>query len=216
MNKDLKDYVYLDGVYFKEEQILKMATNAGSFSVAEHYLCAYLAHAIMYGKKDCLEHLNEVREMYQASPIPIYNNIAQSDKCGRDRINDTDIKVRKLFSRLNGNDKIKMLKISLAQLRSECSLFSQKNHWLGVMMVIRDRLDNNINQRNFFPYAQMITPDNWPESIRIGKHTAKNFSRLLCDGDRCEPYYDMDKNPQEELCDMFWDIVKRIILTEFP
>ena len=216
MEKNLSEYVYLDGVYFKEEQILKMATNAGSFSVAEHYLCAYLAHALLYGKKDCLEHLNEVREMYQASPLPINNNMVQRDDFGRSHINDTDMKVKKLFNLMDREGKIKVLKTSLGLLRKESELFSQKNHWMSIMMVIRDRLDNNINQRNFFPYAQMITPEEWPISIIIGEHTSKNFSRLLTDSDRCEPYYDMDDNPQEELCDLFWDIVKRVVLTEIP
>ena len=44
------EYACVDGVYFKEEQVVKMAQNAGSFAVAEHYLCALLAHGLMYGK----------------------------------------------------------------------------------------------------------------------------------------------------------------------
>ena len=43
MNKDLSSYVCVDGVYVKEEQVVKMAMNAGSFTVAEHYLCALRA-----------------------------------------------------------------------------------------------------------------------------------------------------------------------------
>ena len=37
MTKDLSEYVCLDGVYVREEQVVKMAMNAGSFAVAEHY-----------------------------------------------------------------------------------------------------------------------------------------------------------------------------------
>ena len=80
MNRDLKDYVILDGVYFKEEQILKMASNAGSFAVAEHYLCAYLAHSLLYGKKDNIARVNEVRDIYNVPAIPLpdenYSRIA--------------------------------------------------------------------------------------------------------------------------------------------
>ena len=69
MGKDLSEYVCLDGVYVREEQVVKMAGNAGSFAVAEHYLCALLAHGLMYGKTDIINKVNEVREQYQVLPF---------------------------------------------------------------------------------------------------------------------------------------------------
>jgi hypothetical protein len=45
-------------------------------------------------------------------------------------------------------------------------------------------------------------------------NTAKNFSRELKVEDRGEAYYDMTSNPQQELCDKYWDMVKMAILTE--
>ena len=32
--------------------------------------------------------------------------------------------------------------------------------------------------------------------------------------DRREAYYDMDSNPWEELCNMFWEVVRQHILTK--
>ena len=71
MTKDLSEYVCLDGVYVREEQVVKMAMNAGSFAVAEHYLCALLAHGLMYGKTDII---NKVRveflsTVYRDAPL---------------------------------------------------------------------------------------------------------------------------------------------------
>lgn len=217
MTKDLKDYVLLDGVYFKEEQILKMASNAGSFAVAEHYLCAYLAHSLLYGKKENIKCVNEVRDIYNVPAIPLPDeDYAPRDEYGRSRADSVETKVRKLYGALTIEKQTSIMKSCLLLLRSECCLFRHKNNWLGIMLVIRDRLDGNINQSNFSAYAKRITPDEWPQSLRMGDHTTKNFSRLLSSGDWLEAYYDMKNNPQASLCDKFWDIVKQAILTENP
>ena len=108
------------------------------------------------------------------------------------------------------------MKSCLKMLIMEDKLFSCKNDWLSVMLVVRDRLDGNINQNNIYEYARAITPEDWPKSLRISEHTSKNFSRLLSMEDRKEPYYDMIDNPQKDLCDRFWEIVIQAILTEIP
>ena len=69
---------------------------------------------------------------------------------------------------------------------------------------------------NFYDYACAITPEDWPEALRIGEHTAKNFSRQLAAEDRTEAYYDMEQNPQAKLCDKLWEIVIQAVLTEIP
>ena len=61
MNKDLKDYVYLDTMWLQEKQLLKLAMNVGSYQMAEHYLCAYLFDAVAKGKREALLEVNKVR-----------------------------------------------------------------------------------------------------------------------------------------------------------
>ena len=82
-------------------------------------------------------------------------------------------------------------------------------------MVVRDRLvGESLKQTGFFNFANEITPEDWPVRLRIGENTSKNFGREIDADDRGEAYYDMKQNPQKELCDTFWEIVKSMILTE--
>ena len=48
MSEVSNDLVFHDGFYFKEEQLLKMAMTAGSWSAAEHYMFSLLAHAVLF------------------------------------------------------------------------------------------------------------------------------------------------------------------------
>ena len=70
MKNKQKDYIYLDGLWLKDNQLLKMASRAGSMSVAEHYLCAYLANALLNGNREAFHHLNKIRTEYHLNPIP--------------------------------------------------------------------------------------------------------------------------------------------------
>lgn len=216
MERNLKDYVILDGVYFKEEQILKMAKLAGSFAVAEHYLCAYLAHSLLYGKKENIERVNEVRDIYNAPAIPLpEEDYAPRDEYGRSRTDSVETKVRKLYNNLTDSRRVEIMKSCLILLRSDNKLFCHKKDWLGILLVVRDRLDCSINQNNFLSFAMQITPDGWPESLRISKYTTTNFSKMLSNCEWTDAYYDMTDNPLCRLCDRFWEIVKQEILTEF-
>lgn len=216
MGKDLSEYVCLDGVYVKEDSILKMAGNAGSLAVAEHYLCALLAHGLMYGKTDIINKVNEVRAQYQVLPFAKPESQVPRDEYGRSRMESVEIKVRKIYGRMSAEQQKELLRSCLQLLRAQTDMFCHKNDWLGVMLVVRDRLDGNINQSNFADFARGITPEDWPEALRIGEHTAKNFSRQLAAEDRMEAYYDMEQNPQAKLCDKLWEIIIQAVLTEIP
>lgn len=213
MERDLKNYVLLDGVYFKEEQILKMAKNAGCYALAEHHLCALLAHGLIYGKREIMNMVNEVREHYSVPLIPVDDD-NQTDGY-RERKDSVDDKVRVMYLKMDQVQRKKVLKDSICLLRSNYHLFKYTRHWLAIFMVIRDRLEGDrINQSNFYEYATEITPDDMPQKLRISISTSKNFSREIDPGDRGEAYFDMEYNPLQELCDTFWDIVKRMVLTE--
>ena len=216
MTRDLSEYVCLDGVYVKEDQVVKMAGNAGSFAVAEHYLCALLAHGLMYGKTEIINKVNEVRGQYQVLPFAKPEDQGPRDEYGRSRMESVELKVRKAYGQMSEERRHEVMKQCLQLLRMQSDLFSKKNDWLGVMLVVRDRLDGNINQNNFYEYACAITPEDWSEALRIGEHTAKNFSRQLVAEDRMEAYYDMESNPQEKLCDKLWEIIIQAVLTEIP
>lgn len=216
MTRDLSEYVCLDGVYVREEQVVKMALNAGSFAVAEHYLCALLAHGLLYGKTEITDKVNEVREQYQVLPFAKPDRQGPRDEYGRSRTESVEIRVRKQYGKMTADGQKQLMRSCLQTLRMQCDLFCHKNDWLGVMLVVRDRLDGNINQSNFYDYACAITPEDWPEALRIGEHTAKNFSRQLAAEDRTEAYYDMEQNPQAKLCDRLWEIVVQAVLTEIP
>ena len=70
MENITKDYVFLDGVWLKQEKLLEMASQAGSMVVAEHYLCAYLTNALLNGNREAIKNLNAIRKVYNQKAIP--------------------------------------------------------------------------------------------------------------------------------------------------
>ena len=74
MSEISNDLVFHDGFYFKEEQLLKMAMTAGSWSVAEHYMFSLLAHAVLFHKIYIIDNINEIRDYYRIVPIPKGNS----------------------------------------------------------------------------------------------------------------------------------------------
>jgi hypothetical protein len=119
MTKDLCEYVCLDGVYVKEDSVIKMAGNAGSFAVDEHYLCALLAHGLMYGKADIINKVNEVREQYQVLPYAKPEDQAPRDEYGRSRVESVGFKVRKLYSQMSSEHQRDLLRSCLQLLKNQ-------------------------------------------------------------------------------------------------
>ena len=75
-------------------------------------------------------------------------------------------------------------------------------------------MGESLNQSNFLTLANEITPESLPLKLRFGENTRKNMGREISEADRGEVYYRMKRNPQRQLCDTFWDIVKDTILTQ--
>lgn len=217
MTNEKNEYIYLDGMWLQEAHLLKLAMNVGSFALAEHYLCALLANAVIYGKREVILKVNEVREFYHVPQIPLPDDLKDPKKTCRGMKPDCtdDVQARFLFSKMTQERQQLVLKESLGYLRAHYNLFIYTRHWLGIFLVVRDRLlGDQLKQNAFYDFACRITPEDWPEKLRIGESTSKNFSREIDEEDRGEAYYDMENNPQQVLCDTFWDIVKGIILTE--
>ena len=69
MKKLNENLIFLDGLWLKENQLLKMASHAGSMVLAEHYLCAYLVNALLNGNRNAIHNLNLIRAQYKLKPI---------------------------------------------------------------------------------------------------------------------------------------------------
>jgi len=215
MEKNLKDYVYLDGMWLQEQQLLKLAMNVGNFALAEHYLCALLFDAVVKGRRDVVHEVNKIREHYGAIPIPLGNEDLKNDRelRGKPRVSLADEQARKVFLKMTDEEKLEVLRDSFSTLLSDFHLFIYNRHWLGIYMVVRDRLLADLSQVDFIDMANDISPEDFPLELRMTTSTRKNFMREIDADERGEVYYKMKHNPQRLLCDTFWDIVKMTLLT---
>jgi len=212
MTREENEYVWLDGMLLKEEHLVKLAMNVGNYAQAEHYLFALLAHGVVYGKGEMIEKVNEVRDFYDVPKIPLAGNEISRDY-GRSG-DSMDDKARIVFRKMPLEERRNVLRSSLSLLRSNYHLLLYARHWLGVFLVIRDRLEGEtLKMKNFIDYARMIMPADWPDNLRMGLNTYKNFGREIDFNDKGEAYYDMENCPQKELCETLWDIIKQMILT---
>ena len=217
MEKLHKEYIYLDGMWLKEEQLLKLAMNVGNYALAEHYLCALLADAVIKGRREVITEVNKVREHYGVTPIPLSEDDLEDDNdlIGRTRLTAADEQARRRFLNMPREDRLCILRKSMDRLIADYHLFNYARHWLSIFMVVRDRLvGESLNQTSFLTLANEITPEGLPLKLRFGENTRKNMGREICEVDRGEVYYRMKRNPQKQLCDTFWDIVKDTILTQ--
>ena len=217
MEKLHKEYICLDGMWLKEEQLLKLAMNVGNFALAEHYLCALLADAVIKGRREAIVEVNKVREHYGVTAIPLSEDDLESDEDlnGKTRLTAADEQARKRFLNMSREDRLCVLRRSMNRLIADYHLFNYARHWLSIFMVVRDRLvGESLNQTSFLTLANEITPEGLPLKLRFGENTRKNMGREICEVDRGEVYYRMKRNPQKQLCDTFWDIVKDTIFTQ--
>ena len=205
------EYVYLDGMMLNEEHLMKLAKNVGCYAQAEHYLFALLAHGVICGKREVIDMVNEVRELYGVPKIPVGNQTVDGNGSKADALDD---RARMIFKKMARNEQRKVLRSSLSQLRANHHLFIYARHWLGVFLVIRDRLEGeSLKMKDFIDYACDIMPSDWPETLKMRLSTYKNFGREIDYCDKGEAYYDMGNCPQKELCDTLWDIIRQMILT---
>ena len=217
MTKNFSEYIYLDGMWLREEQLLKLAMNVGNYALAEHYLCALLADAVIKGRREVITEVNKVREHYGVTPIPLSEDDLEDDNdlMGRTRLTAADEQARRRFLNMPREDRLCILRKSMDRLIADYHLFNYARHWLSIFMVVRDRLvGESLNQTSFLTLANEITPEGLPLKLRFGENTRKNMGREICEVDRGEVYYRMKRNPQKQLCDTFWDIVKDTILTQ--
>ncbi len=119
--------------------------------------------------------------------------------------------VKRWFQDLSNEKQQVVLKQAMEKLLEATNedgknLFTKKQHWMAVYMVLRDRLSIAIQHKDFAHFAIKITPEGCPSKLRISPSTMTNFSKTVPEG----PYYKMKQNPFEGLCMTLWIIIKNI------
>lgn len=206
-----QDLLCLDGIWMTKEQLLRMAMKAGSYNFAEHCLFALLVDAFQNGRREVLKEINDVRQHYHVEPLSLSDDFGND---GNEQDSAADKETVKLFGKMPYEKKIETLSYSLLMLYDK-HLFTQARHWLAIYLVVRDRFYNgSLKQTAFLKLVNNMTLGDLPEVLRMDKNTTKNFGREICDADREKAYYLMKHNPQADLCDAFWGIIKETILTQ--
>ena len=120
--------------------------------------------------------------------------------------------VKRWFQVLNQEEQQDILKQAMGTLlettdiEGKKKLFSKKQHWMAVYMVLHDRLGLLVKHKEFHTYAAKITPDTCPSKLRISPSTMTNFSKTVGEG----TYFKMKDNPFHEHCTVLWTIIKNI------
>ena len=209
--ENAQNYVFHDDTWIKEDVLIKMAKAGGSIGIAEHYLCSLLYHAVAHRKEWILKEVNDVREFYGLLPYPTRSLVASGHDVPNDASKEksTEVQAREMYRKMNEEKRKAVLKEAITRLWLDYQpLFYNKTCWIGVYLVVKDRLDGRQTQKGFLDFAEGITPINWPAKLKISKSTMKNYGRYVKYADRELAYYEMKDKPWEELCDTFWCIVK--------
>lgn len=217
MAKESKDFVYHNGLYFTVEEMILQAKNAGEYSLAQPYIVPLLYHANRYHLSYINDEVDKIWKHYNIAPYPSAGVPASSNNMPNYEENTKPADLaRKIYGEMTKDQQKAVLKEALTKLRfNNEKLFNNKSCWIGVYLVVKDRLDEKINQSNFYNLGVSITPDNWPDKVRIEKTTMSNFTRKIEDvKDRETAYYEMTNNPYEDLCERFWNILLPLILTK--
>lgn len=217
MEENINDYVFIDGVHLRKDILITMAKKTGSVTIAEHYMGFLLHHAYMYKMDELIKEVGKIREMYQLIQLPSQKPLPGSDKYKPNftpKNSTPEEKARAIYKKMSMDKRTKVLKESLFLLNLENdTLFNNRSCWIGLYLVVKDRLDGNITHDGFHDLAEKFTPKGWPQKKKISKHTLSNITRYIKYDDRALAYYEMEDNPWEELCGEFWKKLLDQILT---
>ena len=209
------DYVYVDGEYIDEKRLVKMAECADSHQTAEHYTNFLLLHGIRKRRwylADVVDNIRKVRNL-PVIPASITTPTSPDNMPSYNRTElDKNIIARKKYKKFDDEKKQSVVKNSLVLLMiKDKTMFKRQIHWIGIYIVIRDRLDN-MNQKDFHIFARKCVPSDWNEKLQISPHTMSNLGRYLKE-EKDIDYFEMTNNPFEDLCETFWSILRNEILT---
>ena len=215
--KEEVQYIWHDGATIKEDLLVTMAKRAGSMTIAEHNILSLYRHILIEnGLGEYVKIENEVRCHYNAEAVPMPDGVeakASNKQGNKERAKDD--KARELYLKLDYVHRVALLNEALNILMCDHGeVFTSAIDWSGIYLVAHDRLDPKVNRTSFYKLAVDSTPEDWPEELRIGLNTLSNFAHYVSYEDRREAYFDMENNPWVELCDVFWSIVKQLLLTK--
>lgn len=202
--------VFHDGIYLPAESLVAMAMNAPDYHTAEHYMVSLLYCAVIYGNRRLLEICQEIRQHFGVQPYPEQGAVKGDLSPAR-----TKEEVRSIFCKLDENTQRELLCEAIRIMMHEKddtgkNIFRQKQHWIGVYLVLRDGLGIECTQTGFTEYADGITPHDFPKKLRIGNSTMTNFSKTITEN---KSFYKMKHNPFKAVCSTFWNTIERVVLT---
>ena len=208
-------HINLDGATVSDQLLEVMAIECERFDVAEHFLLAYYRQIVMeHGLGHHVELENRVRARYNknAVHVPVSNDVDKR-KSYYDKDREQNESARKKYQAMSKKERKSIIEESLIILiKDHRQLFTSKNHWIGLYLVVKDRVDGSMTKLDFTNCVLGINIDCWPDDLKISERTLSNFARCVDYEDRYEAYYDMESNPWEELCDVYWNILKGQIL----
>ena len=127
-----------------------------------------------------------------------------------------DENVKRQFKNLNEDKQYEILKSAMEKLleveveEGGKKLFSKKQHWMGVYIVLYYRLSIALQQNTFHIYATKITPDTCPTELRITPSTMTNFSKTTSDSLLSRE----ENNPLRDISNMLWSIIKNLFYSK--
>ena len=205
------DCVWHDGTRVKDSALVAMAKKAGSYALAEHYLVSLMAHGVMYGYDDYIDMVNEVRAYYQVERIPVKKQEKHEVLIINNKRRFYD-DLRRRYQRMSIPEREQLIMDALVTMTANHpDLFRKRNHWQGIYLVVRDRLDYGLSQVGFLVMACHATPRTWPEKLQLTENVFKNMSRDYGYDDLSVAYYEMENNPQAALCDTFWETLIEVM-----
>jgi hypothetical protein len=128
----------------------------------------------------------------------------------------------KHFRKKSPNAQKALLKKAVKRLQGEYdnngnALFANKQDWIGVYLLVKSQLKMHFTQKDFPDYAKQITPDDFPDDLKIGSSTISNISHL---GLPDTPYYMWSDNQKERnpmaarmgmICSRLWLIIGKLV-----
>lgn len=207
-----EDFVFHDGRVFHLDDLVAMAKQAGSYVHAEHYLVSILYYAAGAGRQDLAALCDDIRSYYDLQPL---SSSAPASVQNLPRRESKDDFLRQCWARMSDEERSKCLRLSLMGLEyAPRKLFTRQACWIGVYMVLRDRLDPRLSKTDFFALALLSTPEGWRRDLVIGPSTMSNYSRYIAAEHRDETYYEMgDACPWQALCERLWESLEERLLT---
>lgn len=206
--EERKNFVWHNGVKIEYSMLVALAKGAGDYALAQPFLVSLLAHGLIYGYRDYIDLVNEVRVHFQLAKIPVpHQEVGGQDGQMMTRQQRLDA-IRKKYLKMSTPEKELLLQRALTALMENYpNLFRRKNHWLGIYLVMRDRLDYGLTQCGFLIMACHATPEQWPEKLTLTENVFKNTNKVFETGIPEEAYYELEYNPMEELCEAFWEVL---------